>query len=220
MALKALLFDMDGTLGDTMPVVVQALRETFRHYANRDYSTAEIAEMFGPSEEGVIRPRVPAAVYPQALQYYLDRYAELHYQAQEPFPGVYALLEALRHMGIHRGVVTGKGRGTAEISMRAMGLDSHIELLLTGSAAGAEKPAAIRRALAEWGVAPQEAGYVGDMPYDMQAAREAGVIPLGAAWADSATVSASTSDGAQVFDRVEELLRWVETYQNETAQGG
>ena len=63
MPLKAMIFDMDGTLGDTMPIVMDALKDTFRRYAGREYSTPEIIEMFGPSEEGVIQRRVPAEAF-------------------------------------------------------------------------------------------------------------------------------------------------------------
>lgn len=209
MPLKAMIFDLDGTLGDTMPIVMDALKDTFRRYAGREYSTADILEMFGPSEEGVIERRVPLEVFPAALQNYLDRYTELHKLACEPFPGVMRLLAALERKGIRRGVVTGKGKGTAEISMRAMRLAPHIEALVTGSAAGAEKDEAMRQMLAAWGIDPAEAAYVGDMPYDMQAAREAGLRPLAAAWALSAVVG--KEDGAeQVFYTVDELIAWVE----------
>ena len=207
MNLKGIIFDMDGTLGDTMPIVVEALRDTFRRYGGRDYSPAEVAIMFGPAEEGVISRRVPQDVFPAALQNYLERYSALHEQSNQPFPGVIDLLQALQARGIHRGVVTGKGRGTAEISMRALGLEPYIETLVTGSAAGAEKPEAIQRVLAEWGIQPQEAAYVGDMPYDMRAAREAGVLPLGAAWAESATVA--PEDGLLIFDSVAALQAWL-----------
>ncbi len=208
MELKAVLFDLDGTLGDTMPIVFRSLQETFRLYGGREFSKREIAAMFGPTEEGVIRPRVPEADYPAALRYFLDRYAALHTQAPAPFPGIIELLEMLGKKGIRRGVVTGKGRGTAEISVRSMGLAAYIDALETGSEAGAEKPQAIRRVLAGWAIAPEKAAYVGDMPYDMQAAREAGLLPLGAAWAASATVK--EGDGAEwVFYSVDSLIDWV-----------
>ena len=208
MDLQAILFDLDGTLGNTLPIVVQALQETLFLYSGREYTPLEIAAMFGPAEEGVIRPRVPEADYPAALRHYLDRYAALHELAVEPFPGVIAMLDRLGKKGIRRGVVTGKGSGTAEISMRSMGLSPYIDALETGSEAGAEKPAAIRRVLDGWGIAPDKAAYVGDMPYDMQAAREAGLLALGAAWAATATVK--EGDGAvKIFDTVEALMGWI-----------
>ncbi len=208
MHLKGMIFDMDGTLGDTLPICLQGLRETLLAFTGREYTTPELYQMFGPTEEGVIQQRVSEQDFPAALRMYLDRYEELHQSAREPFPGVLRLLEALRSRGIRRGVVTGKGRGTADISMRVMGLDSYIETLVTGSNAGAVKPDAIRRVLEIWQLEPAQVAYVGDMPYDMEAAREAGVLPIGAGWAQTATVQ--KDNGNLVFESVEDLIRWVQ----------
>lgn len=209
MKLRGILFDMDGTLGDTLPICVQALQDTLARFTAVDYSEAEIYGMFGPTEEGVLMRRIPAPEFQPALHHYLERYTTLHQSAQEPFPGVIALLADLKRQGVRIGVVTGKGRGSAEISMQAMGLAPYIETLITGHPSGAEKPTSIRAALREWELPPETVAYVGDMPYDMQAAREAGVVPLGAAWAASATVK--DGDGAaKVFYRVADLARWLQ----------
>lgn len=206
--LKAILFDLDGTLGDTLPVVVQALQETFICFTGQVYTPAEIHAMFGPAEEGVIRPRVAESDYPAALQHYLARYAELHTGAREPFPGIIDLLAMLTRRGIRRAVITGKGPGTARISMQAMGLEPYIERLVAGSPDGADKPAAIRQVLAEWDIDPRQAAYLGDMPYDMHAAREVGVLPLGAAWAATTTVK-GRQDAVAVFTSVDDLQDWI-----------
>jgi pyrophosphatase PpaX len=208
MKIKGILFDLDGTLGNTMPICVTALQDTFSHFVGKNYTSPEIYAMFGPSEEGAIGRIVPEPVYPAAVQYYLDRYADLHQATRRPFDGVYELLAQIKEHGMHSGVVTGKGRGSADISIREMGLAPYIDLLITGSPVGAEKPAAIRQALEIWGLPPAEAAYVGDMSYDMQAAREAGVLALGAAWAESATVG--QGDGAaKIFTSVPALARWL-----------
>lgn len=208
MKLRGILFDMDGTLGDTLPICVQALQETLAHFTAVDYTETEIYGMFGPTEEGVLMQRIPAEQFQPALRDYLERYAALHQSTRSPFPGVLDLLAQLQQQGVRLGVVTGKGRYSAEISMQAMGLAPYIETLVTGHDTGAEKPASIREALAEWDLPAELTAYVGDMPYDMQAAREAGVVPLGAAWAASATVR--EGDGAvKVFYSVEELKAWL-----------
>jgi len=189
-------------------VALQAMQEIFRRYAGRDYTPQEILAMFGPSEEGVFGPRVPPDVYQAAMADYLARYAALHRLADRPFSGVIELLTYLRGAGIHIGVVTGKGADTARISLEVMGLDALIERVVPGSPDGADKPAGLRSLLAEWGVAASEAAYVGDIPSDMTAAHEVGLIPLGAAWAETATVTPD-SQAEQVFFKVEDLHRWL-----------
>ena len=57
--LRGLIFDLDGTLANTLPVAIAAFQHTFRTHVGRDYSPAEIRAMFGPSEEGILRNAAP-----------------------------------------------------------------------------------------------------------------------------------------------------------------
>jgi pyrophosphatase PpaX len=207
MPITALIFDMDGTLGDTLPAILIAMRETFARFAGRIYSDDEITSMFGPSEEGMIRRHVPADMYAPALQYYLDRYAALH--ADQPFPGIRELMSHLKQRGFRIGVATGKGPKSAIISMRAYGLESFIDRLETGSAAGGVKPELIRRVLEGWDLPPDQAAYVGDTQADMDDARSAGVLPFGAAWSPSSSIT--ETDTPYRFTSVEALRGWLES---------
>jgi phosphoglycolate phosphatase-like HAD superfamily hydrolase len=83
-------------------------------------------------------------------------------------------------------LVTGKGPQSAAISLRALRLDRWFVEVEAGSPAGRVKPAAIRRLLTRWRVAPGEAAYVGDAPSDVAAARASGVTAVAAAWASTA----------------------------------
>jgi phosphoglycolate phosphatase-like HAD superfamily hydrolase len=65
--------------------------------------------------------------------------------------------------------------------------------------------------LAKWQVPPDEVAYVGDTAYDLKAASEAHVIPLGAAWAATAEVNNLRALAPlTVFDQVEEFIRWID----------
>ena len=205
MPISALIFDMDGTLGDTMPSILVAMRETFERFAGRIYTDDEIIAMFGPSEEGMIRQRVPANSYEPALQYYLDRYAALH--ADAPFPGIRDLMSYLKERGFRIAVATGKGPGTAAISMHAYGLDEYIDRLETGSPDGAVKPELIKRVLANWELPADQAGYVGDMQSDMADARTVGVLPSARPGASRAPLT--EADTPYRFTSVESLKTWL-----------
>jgi phosphoglycolate phosphatase-like HAD superfamily hydrolase len=206
MRLSALIFDMDGTLGDMIPSILIALRETFACFTGRIYTDEEISAMFGPSDEGIIEQRVPAELYEAALQFFLKRYDELH--ATHPFPGIHDLMARQKEYGVRIAVATGKGPRSAAISMRAYGLDPYIDLLETGSKHGAVKPELIRRILDAWGIPPSHAAYIGDAQSDMADARAVGVLPIGAAWSQSATVT--EADTPYRFISVEEFQVWLE----------
>jgi len=208
--LKAVLFDLDGTLGDTIPVCWAAFRAALEEHQGRRYSDAEITAMFGPSEEGVFQRLVPDR-WQACLQSFLAAYEREHDRCPAPFPGIERALRSLRSRGVRLGIVTGKGPGSAEISLRRLGLGGYFDAVETGSPEGAVKATLIRRLLGRWSLAPEEAAYVGDHPSDIRAAREVGALPLAAAWATTADSEALRSCGpAWVFGTVEELSAWIE----------
>ena len=61
MRLHGVIFDLDGTLGDTLPACFVAFRRALEGFSAREYTDAEIAALFGPSEEGMIQRLVPEA---------------------------------------------------------------------------------------------------------------------------------------------------------------
>jgi phosphoglycolate phosphatase/pyrophosphatase PpaX len=179
--LRALIFDFDGTLADTLPICIGAFQGAMRQHAGRHMSAAEVAALFGPSEEGMFREILPDAVEP-AMASYLSEYERLHASCTAPFDGLADLLDLLAERKVQLGVVTGKGAHSAAISLRAIGLARRFDRVETGSPLGSVKPEAIRRLLAEWRIPPSASGYVGDSPFDVRAAREAGVVAVAAAW--------------------------------------
>ena len=54
-----MIFDLDGTLGDTIPVCIQAFQRTFHRYLGQQFTAQDIIAMFGPSEEGMLRRHLP-----------------------------------------------------------------------------------------------------------------------------------------------------------------
>ena len=193
---RAVLFDLDGTLADTLPLCIRAFRHAIEPLAGRAVSDAEIVATFGPSEEGTIRALVPEH-YDAALAAYLQHYERLHADCPLPFPGIAALLRDLRRQGVRLGMVTGKGVRSTVLSLRRFGLEDAFEIVETGSPHGPRKTEALQAILAAWDMAPGDAVYIGDAPSDVAAARAAGVAVVSAAWAgtaDSAALRALAPD--------------------------
>lgn len=210
MKLDGVIFDLDGTLGDTLPVCFAAFRRALEGFSGRHYTDGEIAGLFGPSEEGMIQRMVPDR-WQACLEAYLAAYEEESARTARLFPGIETALRLLERRGVALAIVTGKGARSAAISVRHLGLAEFFDVVETGSPDGSVKPLAIQRVLAKWGAPPNQVAYVGDAPADIQAAREAGVIPLGAAWA--ATSDADTLSALfprETFRSVESFIRWIE----------
>jgi pyrophosphatase PpaX len=210
MTLRGMIFDLDGTLADTVPVCLAAFRDALLEYRGRDYSDEEIVAMFGQTEEGILRRVVPEQ-WEAAVRAYNIAYERRHDSCPEPFPGVLAALDLLESRGVALAMVTGKARASAEYSLRRLGLDRSIPLVEVGSPEGPIKPEGLRRVVAHWGFAPHEVAYIGDADSDVAAALEVGLIPLQAAWASSASLTgAGSADAAAIFKNVDEFVEWIE----------
>ena len=210
--LKGIIFDLDGTLGNTLPICFTAFRHAFERFTGRDYSEREISTFFGPSEEGIIERVVPNQST-ACLLAYLGEYERSHANLREPFPGIRDALNLLRQRGMALAVVTGKGERSAAISLQYLGLADYFDWVVTGSSQGAIKPLAIEKVLTNWKLLPEQVAYVGDSAYDMEAAIDVGVIPLLAAWAETSNYQDfSETDPLATFSTLESFIDWIDRY--------
>jgi pyrophosphatase PpaX len=105
--------------------------------------------------------------------------------------------------------VTGKGRESADISLEQLGLAAFFGLIEAGDDDGGVKPEAIRRILKEWNLPEEQVIYVGDLTYDIRSAREAGVIPVAAAWSNTMSNEELLSENPYaLFSTVDEFINW------------
>jgi pyrophosphatase PpaX len=89
-------------------------------------------------------------------------------------------------------------------------LANYFDIVVTGSASGAIKPLAIQSVLSQWNLLPRHVAYVGDSAYDMEAAKEVGVIPLGAAWAETSSYECLVEMApVATFRTVESFIDWI-----------
>ncbi|ADY57041.1 HAD-superfamily hydrolase, subfamily IA, variant 1 [Syntrophobotulus glycolicus DSM 8271] len=210
MNIRGCIFDLDGTLLNTLPVCYMGFRSTLLRYTGREYTDQEIRSLFGPSEEGVLKKLLPGD-WQEALQHYLDAYEKIHETYTEPFPGIEQLLSLLTERKLRLGIVSGKGPGTMAISLRYSGLGKYFEVVQTGSVSGADKPEQIGKVLDLWKLAPREVAYIGDMAYDMASAKETGVVSIGAVWAETADRKRVLQENPDfIFEKVKHFYGWVE----------
>jgi phosphoglycolate phosphatase-like HAD superfamily hydrolase len=207
--LGGVIFDLDGTLGDTLPVCFVAFRATFQRFLGVTYTDEEIRAMFGPTEEGMFLERTPDAV-DDALAHYLEGYAANHHLCPEPFDGIVDLLDRLDEDGVPVAVVTGKGPHSTRISLHAWSLDGRFDRVEPGGDHGAVKPEKMAAVVGGWGVDPTTVVSIGDVPGDVVAGRLAGVVPVGAAWSPLADTAALDAAGPEaLFDRVSDFAGWL-----------
>ncbi|WP_134087906.1 HAD family hydrolase [Olivibacter sp. XZL3] len=181
--LKMVIFDLDGTLANTLPLCIKAFKESIEPLANRKLSDAEIIATFGPSEEGTIRAFVADDHHANALIEYYNSYTKLHDMVPTCFEGVPDVLSFLEQNGVLITMVTGKGQKSALLSLEKFGILHCFRHIETGNSEGPSKEKGIVNILKKFGLDPDEAVYVGDAPSDITAARKSNVPMVAVTWA-------------------------------------
>tara|TARA_R110001599_G_scaffold1478_5_gene7355 strand:- start:12200 stop:12889 length:690 start_codon:yes stop_codon:yes gene_type:complete len=184
--LRAVLFDLDGTLVDTASefvVVVQALRA--------EYGLPPLeAALIAASVSNGARALVTLALGTQETephfetqrQRLLTLYGEVLGSTAQPYPGIPALLAALAERGIAWGVSTNKPRAFAAPLMERLAIQPTIGSLVCPDDVRERKPhpEALLRNCAELGCLPEQAIYIGDHQRDIEAGRRAGMYTVAA----------------------------------------
>ena len=207
--LQGVIFDLDGTLADTLDLCIEAFQYAIKVHTGDHFSPTEVVALWGPTEEGVLR----AAVGPEwedSVETFLSEYERLHVSVPEPFPGIHPLLDHLCTVGLPLAVVTGKGPRSAQISLEVLGIEDAVGTVEAGSIDGAIKAQKISHIVEEWGVPPATVVYIGDHPHDAIEAHKAGTIAVAAAWSKHTDVEALRRSGPdEYFDSSRDFAAWL-----------
>ena len=209
MKIKTVIFDLDGTIADTLPLCIAAFKKSVEPLLNAELSEQEIMATFGPSEEGTIRKLIPE--YEEVgIKAYLQQYEQLHYTCPVAFDGIADLLAYLKTKNIQLAMVTGKGIHSTRLSLKQFGLEQYFEVMETGSPEGTNKVNGIRSVLSLLNADLNESIYVGDAPSDIKYCKEIGIPIAAAAWAT--TTNASELEALNpdwLFYSVEAFKNWI-----------
>ncbi|MGL6197235.1 MAG: HAD family hydrolase [Thermoguttaceae bacterium] len=188
--IKCVMFDMDGTIADTIPLCVAAFRAAVEPILGRTVSDEEITNTFGPSEEGTIQALIPDR-HDYGLEQYFVNYRDLHEKiCSRLFDGIDELIKYVKNKGLILALVTGKGKKSLDISVDFFGMHDVFDAIETGSPHGPNKPEGMRSILNLFELAPNEVVYIGDAPTDIVAAKEVGIPIISAAWATTVDIKA------------------------------
>lgn len=179
----AVLFDLDGTILDTTPLILASLRHATRTVLGQTPDDAVLMRNFGrPLEESLsaLAPNLDPVGFDEFCQQYLDHNAREHDRLVAMVPGVEPILAGLRQAGIPLAIVTSKRREMAVRGLEFFHLTNYFDTVVAREDTRGHKPGPepVEEGLRRLGVPATEALYIGDSPYDMQAGRAAG----SAAW--------------------------------------
>lgn len=207
--IKLVAFDLDGTIGDTIPMCIKAFRQAVSPYAGHLLTDREVVETFGLNEIGMIKSIVPEK-WKQALCDFYFLYEKLHHECSEPYEGIPDLIAALRAKGFILALITGKGERSCRITLNEFGMEHDFDEILTGSESENVKAQSLKLLLKKYDLLPAQCVYIGDAVSDVSEAGKAGVICLSALWGTTVKAEELKSINAgYTFETVRELKNYL-----------
>jgi phosphoglycolate phosphatase len=180
--LKAIIFDLDGTLVDSARDLQEATNTLLAQEGLRQISLDEVKSMIGDGVAKLVERAISATGgdlmrLPELVAQFLRIYEANASRYTEAYPGVVDTLADLRRMGFPLAVVTNKPYTATIDILETLGLQRFFEVVIGGDTLPERKPhpAPILMALKRLGVPPEAALMVGDNYHDVQAAHAAGI---------------------------------------------
>ena len=184
----AVLFDLDGTLVDTIQLLLESVHHAFRDRAaagRRVPTEAEWIAGIGTPLVAQLRPYVEDDEQLAALVAGYRAYqGEHHDRLTRCYDRVVEVVAALKRRGHPLGVVTSKSNEIARRTLEHVGLLGVMDVVVGADSTARHKPdpTPVLFALDQLGYAPGEAIFVGDSPHDVNAGNAAGVTTVAALW--------------------------------------
>lgn len=206
MRFPVVLFDFDGTIVDSGGIILASMRHATRTVLAREYSDRELmANVGGPGLEAQMVAFAPDQAE-ELVRVYREHNESIHDEL-ESCSGMEDVLDTLQEQGRRLGMVTAKRRRTVDLAFEHLPLAHYFDTIVAGDDTRVHKPHPdpLLLALDRLAATASEAAYVGDSPYDMQAAKAAGMRAIGVTWGKIHD-RAALRDADVVVDTTEELL--------------
>lgn len=187
MPLRAAIFDLDGTLVDSLADIAAAMNHSLAHHGLPLHSLEEYRQFVGEGVMELVRKSLPLHredLAASVLAKYRGYYEEHLFDQTQVFPGIPAMLSQLAAENVRLAVLSNK----ADVFTRRLveGLLPGVPFTsIYGERTGVPRkpdPTAALGVASELGVAPGDCAFVGDTAVDMNTARNAGMYSVGVTW--------------------------------------
>jgi pyrophosphatase PpaX len=208
MRFPVVLFDLDGTVVDSGGIILASMRHATREVLGRDFGDAELMQAVGgPGLEAQMEVFAPERVE-ELVRVYRAHNEPLHDELQACV-GMEDVLLRLHEQGHRLGVVTAKRRSTVELAFARVPVAHLFETVVGGDETQKHKPdpEPLLLAAKRMNARPDETAYVGDSPFDIRAAKAAGMHAIAVTWGrihDRERLEREEPDA--IVDTAEELL--------------
>jgi HAD superfamily hydrolase (TIGR01549 family) len=192
---RLVIFDLDGTLVDTLEPTFRCFQEAVAPALGRVPTREEILQRFGPADHQIVSEWVGPNDAKEAVER-LYRCYETAFAAAAPFPGIVDVVRELRSKGKQTAIFTGRGRRSTDAIVTGMRLNDLFDAIVTSDEVERPKPAAdgLIKIMKMLNVKAREAVYVGDTVKDVEAARAAKTEIVAALWGSPEAALLKQSD--------------------------
>jgi pyrophosphatase PpaX len=183
--LRAVLFDLDGTLIDSIGLIVDAMHHAFEGFTG---TVPEDSAWMAGIGTPLFKQLALYARSPEELELLREKYRAYqfihHDNVIKEYPGTTAVLENLNARGLVMGIVTSKGDELSRRGLELTGLAKFLPVVISADSVTKYKPEPepVLLALERLGVSADSALMLGDSPHDISSGNAAGVRTIGALW--------------------------------------
>lgn len=211
MKYKAVIFDMDGTILNTLEDLKNATNYSLRQFGMPERSLEEVRMFVGNGIRKLVERAVPAGTPKEKIDQILDvflEYYEIHSADNtSPYPGILELVEKLKKAGIKTAVSTNK----ADVPAQELGREyfNGIFDLIVGQQDGLKvKPApdSVNKILSILDIQKKDAIYIGDSDVDVQTAKNSGLDFIGVSWGFRGREFLEKNGAKNIVDNANEIL--------------
>ena len=212
MDIKLIIFDFDGTLGDTRRNIVTTMQMVIKELQLPERTEAECAATIGLPLAGCFRalfPDIQDELIPRCAETYRRIFDEnLQKIKPEAFPGVVKTLKTLKEQGIALTIASSRSRNSLTELTRDMGIADFISYLIGADDVkeAKPKPEPVLKTLTAMHNTASETLVVGDMAVDILMGSNAGAMTCGVTWGNGSREELEGAGANFIIDRMEDIL--------------
>ncbi|MBL0225495.1 MAG: HAD-IIIA family hydrolase [Geobacteraceae bacterium] len=187
MTVSVLLFDLDGTLVDSLDDLTDAVNHMLEHFGRQRLEPARVRQLVGKGARNLVQ-RALDTTLPGEIDRGLALFSEFNAQhiadKSRLYPGARELLQQMTDNGIRMAVISNKEETLSRLILETLGVAGFFGIIAGGDTFTEMKPSPLPllRVIEEFACSPAEAVMVGDSINDIQAGNRAGIATIGCRW--------------------------------------
>ena len=184
---KAVVFDFDGTLSNSFPLVAGKITEAIAMFRKEELTEEENNSIYGPTEEGIILKLIKdKGEAKECFLRYLDLYNEYHDELLPDFiPGIRELLEELNKRSIPVFLLTGRSKESTMITLTKFNAFKYFKAIYTGGIYGEVKEELLNELASIHHYNKEDLVYIGDSLHDVPQCKRANVDIISVSYANT-----------------------------------